>query len=305
MPKDSNSKTSKTSKTSETVELEYEEVETKVLKEKEPVPENSQEDIAENKSEFETYEEVAKARKDELLKIKQSYARLAFLEKEADRFHAKTAKEVKKKNKRVNSDPNKKPAGFETPVLIPEKFFKFITNGLKKGKFSEEKTKELEEKNLQEDSMIPRSIVTRMVYDYIKHLNLYEETADQNKRFIKPDDAIKTLFSMSIVPVRRNKDGLVVKVGEILAKEQVESKDDSVTDELEPIGFFNFQTFVCRLFPKVDKSVKNSNKVDDEEEEVENLADQEVDEEEESEEVVEPEPVKKKSSKSKSVTSSV
>jgi hypothetical protein len=302
MPKDLKTKTSKTDAI-ETVEVEYEEIEhtSKNLKEKEPVPENSQEDIAENKSEFESYEEVAKARKEELTKIKQSYARLAFLEKEADRFHAKTAKEVKKKNKRVNIDPNKKPAGFETPVLIPEKFFKFITNGLKNNKFSEEKTKELEEKNLQEDSMIPRSIVTRMVYDYIKHLNLYEENADQNKRFIKPDDAIKTLFSMKAVPVRRNKDGLVVKVSETLVKDQSESKDDTTTEELEPIGFFNFQTFVCRLFPKASK--KTTEKVD----EVENLESVDVNEEEEEEEVEvepepEPEPVKKKNSKTKTAT---
>ena len=170
-------------------------------------------------------------------------------------------------------------------------------------KISEEKTKELEEKNLLEDSMIPRSIVTRMVYDYIKHLNLYEENADQNKRFIKPDEAIKSLFSMEVVPVRRNKDGVVVKVGENLVKDQSESKDDKLSNELEPIGFFNFQTFVCRLFPKVNKLKKSNEKVeeDEDEDEVENLETGE-EEDEEVEPEPEPEPVKKKSSKSKSAT---
>jgi hypothetical protein len=247
--------------------LEQLETKIKVTKEKEPVPESGQEDIAENKSEFESYEEIAKAKKELLAIIKQSYARLTYLEKEGDRFHAKTAKEAKKKNKRNNSDPNKKPSGFETPVLIPEKFFKFISSGLKKAKFSKEKMEELEEKNYQIDSMIPRSIVTRMTYDYIKNLNLYEESTDKNKRFIKPDEAIKTLFSM--------------------------------TDD-EKIGFFNFQTYVCRLFPKTLKLKKS----DDESEEVED-EEEAVEEMEEVEEVVVEEPIKKKNSKSKSVSSSV
>ena len=230
---------------------------------KEPVPETSQEDVAENKSEFETYEEVAKARIELLATIKKNTARLAYLDKEADKFHTKLAKEAKKKNKRVNTDPNKKPAGFETPVLIPDKFHKFITNGLKKNKFSEEKTTELNEKNLQSDSMIPRSIVTRMVYDYIKHSNLYEENAEQNKRFIKPDEAIKTLFSM--------------------------------TDQ-EEIGFFNFQTYVCRLFPKKVKTTS------EEEVEAEEDVEEAAAEEEEEEVEPEPEPIKKKSTKSKTAS---
>ena len=106
-----------------------------------------------------------------MTQIKKLYSRLTYLEKEGDKFHSKTAKEAKKKNKRANPDPNKKPAGFETPTLIPERFFKFVSGALKKKKFSEDKTKELEEKDLKADSMIPRSFVTRMVYDYIKSQN--------------------------------------------------------------------------------------------------------------------------------------
>ena len=257
----------------EVVEDEVEEVEVtqlatkvKTSKDKEPVPENTLEDVAENKSEFESYAEISKAKQVLLASIKASYTRLAYLEKEANKFHSKTEKDAKKKNKRVNTDPNKKPAGFETPVLIPDKFYKFISSGLKKNKFSEEKTKELEEKNLQDNSMIPRSIVTRMVYDYIKHLNLYEENAEHNKRFIKPDEAIKTLFSMT---------------------------------DTEEIGFFNFQTYVCRLFPKSVKAKKSEDEVEEADE---------ADEAEEAEEVeeveveAEPEPVKKKSGKSKTAS---
>ena len=266
---------------------------------KEPVPETAQQDIAENKAEFETYEEVANARSEILAAIKKYNARLTFLDKEANRLHSKVAKEAKKKNKRVNTDPNKKPAGFDVPVLIPEKFYKFLTTGLKKNKFSEEKTTELTEKNIQSDSLIARSFVTKMVYDYIKHCNLYEENADQNKRFIKPDEAIKSLFSMEVVPVTRNKKSEIVKVGDTLQKNQTESKDDKVSDELEPIGFFNFQTYVCRLFPKKAKA-QDEEEEDDTDEAVEEAA-EEV-EEEAAEEEPAPEPVKKKSGKSKTAS---
>jgi hypothetical protein len=266
----------KAPKVEEPVEEEHQEVQTKASKgaktpkEKEPVPEVAEEDVAENKSEFETYEEVAKEKKEVMAQIKKLYSRLTYLEKEGDKFHSKTAKEAKKKNKRANPDPNKSPAGFETPSPIPEKFFKFVTTGLKKKKFSEEKTKELEEKDLKADSMIPRSFVTRIVYDYIKNCNLYKKTENDNKRYIDPDAAIKELFSM---------------------------EDD------EEIGFFNFQTYVCRLFPKKDKKAK-AGEEDDEEEEEDAEAEEEVEEEAEPE--PEPEPVKTKAKgKSKAANASV
>jgi hypothetical protein len=283
----------------EEVEQTVEQTKTKTKAVKEPVPETAQQDVAENKAEFETYEEVANARSEILAAIKKYNARLTFLDKEANRLHSKVAKEAKKKNKRVNTDPNKKPAGFDVPVLIPEKFYKFLTTGLKKNKFSEEKTTELTEKNIQSDSLIARSFVTKMVYDYIKHCNLYEENADQNKRFIKPDEAIKSLFSMQVVPVARNKKGEIVKVGETLQKNQTESKDDKVSDELEPIGFFNFQTYVCRLFPK---KAKTQDEDEDDGEEVEEEAGEDEVEEEVAEEEPAPEPVKKKSTKSKTAS---
>jgi hypothetical protein len=107
--------------------------------------------------------------------------------------------------------------------------------------------------------------VTRIVYDYIKHCNLYKETENDNKRYINPDASIKELFSMG---------------------------DD------EEIGFFNFQTYMCRLFPKKAKD-NEEDEEDEEEVEVEEAAQDE-------EEVEEPEPVKTKSkSKSKVPTANV
>ena len=104
---------------------------------------------------------------------------------------------------------------------------------------------------------------------------------------------------MEVVPVTRNKKSEIVKVGDTLQKNQTESKDDKVSDELEPIGFFNFQTYVCRLFPKKAKA-QDEEEEDDTDEAVEEAA-EEV-EEEAAEEEPAPEPVKKKSGKSKTAS---
>ena len=193
---------------------------------KEPVPDVADEDIAEIKPEFASYEDACKEEKIIQARMKKDAARLVYIAKEKDKAHSKTAKEAKKKTRRVNTDPNKKPAGFETPTLIPERFYNFISTGLSQNKFSEEKTKELVEKNLQPDSMIPRSIITRMVYDYTKTQQLYIDK-DDNKREIDADSAIRILFAMK---------------------------------EEEKIEFFNFQTLLCRLFPPKEKKEKKSKK---------------------------------------------
>ena len=105
-------------------------------------------------------------------------------------------------------------------------------------------------------------------------------------------------LSMEVVPVTRNKKSEIVKVGDTLQKNQTESKDDKVSDELEPIGFFNFQTYVCRLFPK---KAKAQDEEEEDEEEVGEDVSEEV-EEEAAEEEPAPEPVKKKSTKSKTAS---
>ena len=226
---------------------------------KEPIPELNVGDIAEHKAEFASYDEAAKRIKEldsEIIGLMREKVRI---QKEADKLHAKTAKEAKSKHKKKPSDPNRKPSGFETAVSIPEKFYDFVSYGLENNKFSEEKTKHLEELDLQPDSKISRSIVTSVAYNYIKNLNLYEET---DKRFIKPDEQIKTLFSM-------------------VANEKIEFK--------------NFQTYVSRLFPK---KLKNDDIVLQEVDEVDDVEVDDVDEDDEvdeEEEVVVPVKTKTKS----------
>ena len=249
----------------QTTEIIDSEVVEMIVSTKEPIPESNVGDIAEHKAEFASYDEAAKRIKEldsEIIGLMREKVRI---QKEADKLHAKTAKEAKSKHKRKPSDPNRKPSGFETAVLIPEKFYDFVTYGLENSKFSEEKTTHLEELDLQPDSKISRSIVTSVAYNYIKNLNLYEET---DKRFIKPDEQIKTLFSME-------------------ADEKIEFK--------------NFQTYVSRLFPKKQKNddvVLKDVEVDDDDVEV---VDDDEQEDEEEEVVV---PVKTKS-KSKNVSASI
>ncbi len=255
-------------------ELIEEHNETHTKKLKEPVPDTGEEDIAENKTDFEYYDELSKKINEISSQMTKQLASLKQFKKELDKHHYKIAREAKKKIKRVN--PNKQSAGFEKPTLIPEKFLNFINNGIENNGFTDEKMTELQEKNLNSESLIPRSFVTRIVYDYIKHKKLYKDTdkdgTKDNKRCINPDETIKELFSMK---------------------------------DTEDLDFFNFQTYVCKLFPKKNKNEDNNEVEQTENNESEDLNLEGNNEDEEDEEEPEPEPVKTKSkSKSKSKQSS-
>ena len=238
----------------------------------EPLP-NSNEDVAEIKAEFASYDEVTKRIKEidsEVISLMREKVRL---QKEADRFYSKTAKEAKSKNKKKNTDANRKLTGFGIKVLIPDKFFKFIKYGLTNNLFTQDKTTFVNTLNLHSDSLVNRTFFTGVVYDYINNLNLHP---GNDRRIIKPDEHIKELFTMTDTEVEAY------------------------------INFQNFQTYTSRLFPKKQMENKNNvdevddNKIVDDEEE-----DDEEDDEEEEEvvEVVEVVPVKSKSNKFKNASS--
>jgi len=232
-------------KEQKSVVIESEIIQEELTSNKEPLPDNTQENVAENKSLYNSYEEVIKVIRELQSEITSKFKQINVLQKEADKFHSKTVKEAKKKNKRSNSfDANRKPSGFEAPVQIPEKFYEFIRYGLDNNKFTEEKTKDLNDKDLTLQSNIPRSLVTKIAYDYIKNLDLYSDNKE-DKRKILPDEHIKRLFDI---------------------------KED------ETIEFSNFQTYVSRLFPKkqkIDSDLENDNDVGVKLEQVsENITDQ-------------------------------
>jgi len=225
------------------VVMESEQIQEELTSGKEPLPENSQENIAENKSQYNSYEEVIKVIRELQSEINSRFKQINSLQKEADKFHSKTVKEAKKKHKRSSSfDANRKPSGFEAPVQIPEKFYEFVRYGLDNNRFTEEKTKDLIEKDLSLESKIPRSLVTKIAYDYIKNLDLYSDNKE-DKRKILPDEHIRQLFDI---------------------------KED------ETIEFSNFQTYVSRLFPKKQKVESDGESDNDVGVKLEQVSDEEV-----------------------------
>ena len=206
-------------------------------KEEEPMPEQ---DNAPDTSVIKSYDEISVNIKDIDMQITKLSKTRATLQKELDVAHRKVQKQLNKK-KPKNSNPDSAPSGFQVANKIPLEFYNFAMEGMKKNMFTEEIMKELNDLNLTEDSLIPRTEITRYVYNYIKQNNLYEDRKDQNKRYYQADDAMITLFNMA--------------------------KEDQ-------INFFNFQKYITRLY----KNVKEQVEEDVEEEQV---VEEEEDQEEE------------------------
>jgi hypothetical protein len=202
----------------------------------EPFPETTEGVEISNDSTFEdNQKEICRIQAEIIQLIKK----MQILEKEQNKSFKKISKSIRKKRKN-KTETKRKPSGFETPVKIPELFLEFIVNGLETKSFSEKKSLELGEFSLTRDSMIPRSLITGTVYDYIKTRELYMEpqeiqdivarfpelkehfknanTTEKNKRFPHVDNAIRKLFTL---------------------------------EENEILTFYNFQKYVTRLFPKI------------------------------------------------------
>jgi len=97
------------------------------------------------------------------------------LKKDLDKSHLRELKNVKKKKKSDNNvKSNKEPSGFNKPALVPDEFCK-------------------QPWGCDEGQLIPRTQLTKMVYDYIKDNDL-QDPAD--KRIIHPDDNVKSLFHL-------------------------------------------------------------------------------------------------------------
>ena len=97
------------------------------------------------------------------------------LKKELDKSHQRELKNVRKKKKSDSSvKSNKEPSGFNKPALVPDEFCK-------------------QPWGCEEGQLIPRTQLTKMVYDYIKDNDL-QDPAD--KRIIHPEKNVKTLFHL-------------------------------------------------------------------------------------------------------------
>ena len=146
---------------------------------------------------------------DGLLKNFQEQIRtIRNLKKDLDKVHGKELKNVKKKKKSDGSNKtNKEPSGFNKPALVPDEFCEQPW-GCDKGQ------------------LIPRTQLTKMVYDYIKDNNL-QDPAD--RRIIHPDSNVKNLFHLP--------DG-------------------------QDLEFKTFQTYMAKLYKKSKESASTETPVD-------------------------------------------
>ena len=97
------------------------------------------------------------------------------LKKDLDKTHAKELKTIKKKKKGDNSNKtNKEPSGFNKPAVVPKEFCE-------------------QPWGCSEGELVPRTQLTKMVYDYIKSNNLQDP---DDKRIIHPDKNVKNLFHL-------------------------------------------------------------------------------------------------------------
>jgi hypothetical protein len=127
-------------------------------------------------------------------------------------------KQLKKttKKRKNNTDTPKEATGFIKAKPVPEKFKTFYHDHLKSDQLFLNKFP-----NFDLDSNNPRTEITKIIYDYIRNNELYKKSEDGtiNKREIKPNEALRTLFSI---------------------------KSDNT------IVFNNFQTYVSRLYSVVE-----------------------------------------------------
>lgn len=144
---------------------------------------------------------------DIILKTLQEQVRtIRNLKKDLDKIHQKELKNVKKKKKSDDgSKSNKEPSGFNKPALVPVEFCS-------------------QPWGCDQGQLIPRTQLTKMVYDYIKDNNL-QDPAD--KRIIHPDSNVKDLFHLE--------DG-------------------------QDLEFKTFQTYMAKLYKKSKETVENVEK---------------------------------------------
>ena len=125
-----------------------------------------------------------------------SQRKLNQLHKELERAHKREIRAARKSRKSSrNTGEKKDPSGFNKPQPVPVEFYE-------------------QPWGCTADQELPRTVLTKMVYDYIKENGLQ---AEHDKRVINPDTTLRKLFHL---------------------KE---------TDSLE---FKNFQTYMARLYKR-------------------------------------------------------
>merc|ERR1711918_227514 len=95
--------------------------------------------------------------------------------KEKERAHDREIKMARKNRKSSNANKgSKEPSGFNKPGPVPKEFC-------------------MQPWGCDESVQLPRTVLTKMVYDYIKEHELQDEA---DKRIIHPDSVIKKTFHL-------------------------------------------------------------------------------------------------------------
>jgi len=110
-----------------------------------------------------------------------------------EKKYKKDVKDARKNKRKKNSNKDKEPSGFNKPSRVPEEFH-------------------IQPWGCDPNELLPRTVLTKMVYDYIKNNNLKNEA---DRRIINTNETIRRLFH--------------------LLKDEV-------------LQFKNFQTYMARLY---------------------------------------------------------
>lgn len=147
--------------------------------------------------------------------------RLIQIYKEIEKAHKREIRTARKSRKSSRTAGEKKdPSGFNKPQPVPIEFY-------------------VQPWGCNADQELPRTVLTKMIYDYIKENELQ---AEEDKRVINPDETLRKLFHLK------------------------------KTDTLE---FKNFQTYMARLYKRTfdeddewSAQASDSSVTEDEDEEI-------------------------------------
>ena len=122
-----------------------------------------------------SYSEISDELTEKLKQCAQLDREIRQLFKEKERAHNREIKNARKNRKNSNSNKgSKEPSGFNKPGPVPKEFC-------------------MQPWGCDESVQLPRTVLTKMVYDYIKENNLQDS---EDKRIIHPDSIIKKTFHL-------------------------------------------------------------------------------------------------------------
>jgi upstream activation factor subunit UAF30 len=148
----------------------------------------------------ETFQDVSIRFSDNISEVKKLISSLYKDYQILEKLHRREVKDARKNRRNKSGAKRDVKSGFNKPTPVPLAIAKLF--------------------DIEEGTLLARTVVTKMIYQYIKDNGLQLE---EDKRRIKPDSRIKKLF-------------------------QLEQGDE--------LTFQNFQTHMKKLYPKVEKKIE-------------------------------------------------